>query len=78
MTWRLLRLADAPYFLLGMDRMRTPIRVMIGTPWDWRHNFEFKDLVISATPAGQPLINWQAHAQEQCSRTDRIVTGHIE
>ena len=78
MTWRLLRLADAPYFLLGMDRTRTPIRVMIGTPWDWRYNFNFSDLVITSGTAGQPLIAWQACAQERSSGMDRSVNGHIE
>ena len=78
MLWRLLRLADAPYFLLGVDRLHIPICVMIGTPWDWRHDYEFLDLVITAQEAGQPLVCWQAHARDRSSGEDRSVRGHIE
>ncbi len=78
MTWRLLRLADAPYFVLGIDRLGQPIRVMIGTPWDWRQRYKFEHLDISAQAVGQPLVRWTASAIDR--ETDQLVCaqGHIE
>jgi hypothetical protein len=78
MTWRLLRLADAPYFVLGVDRFGQPIRVRIGTPWDWRQRYQFGQLEISAQPAGQPLVRWIAHAMDRETAQPVSVQGHIE
>ncbi|MBI2864936.1 MAG: hypothetical protein HYX94_10300 [Chloroflexi bacterium] len=78
MAWRLLRLADAPYFLLGTDRHGLPIRVMVTTPWDWRHNFELKEFLVSPGKSGQPLVNWLIVAKERSSNLEKAVEGHVE
>ncbi|MHB2020497.1 MAG: hypothetical protein ACYCW6_26475 [Candidatus Xenobia bacterium] len=72
MLWRLLRLASAPYFLLGTARNR-PLRLRIMTPWDWRQAFSLDALDIRADEAArQPLVRWRASVSGQA------VDGHVE
>lgn len=77
MLWRLLRLSPAPYFILGASAAG-PLRVRIGTPWDWRECFELRGLAISATPAGQPRVDWTATVRRLSDGTDLETKGHVE
>lgn len=77
MMWRLLRLSPAPYFILGSSDAG-PLRLRIGTPWDWRQDFALQDLVITPAPAGQPRVNWTAHVVERDSGVEREAAGHVE
>ncbi len=77
MLWRLLRLGPAPYFVLGSS-VDGPMRLRIGTPWDWRQNFTLQGLVIEGTPAGQPRVGWKATVNDMVTDTIREVAGHVE
>lgn len=77
MLWRLLRLGPAPYFVLGSS-VDGPMRLRIGTPWDWRQNFTLQALVIEGTPAGQPRVGWHATVEDRVANTIREVAGHVE
>jgi hypothetical protein len=77
-AWWLLRLAPAPYYLLG-DSVAAPLRIRVDTPWDWRQRWEFLDLDISAAlDAGQPQVNWTLHARDRTDGDTRETSGYVE
>jgi len=77
LAWRLLRIGNAPYFLLGADPHR-PLRLRVASPWDWRQAFELIDLPITAAAAGQPRVDWAIHYRRRDDRQAREVLGHVE
>jgi hypothetical protein len=77
MLWRVLRIAPAPYFILGADRFGA-VRLRIDTPWEWRNRFEFRRFSVEAEPAGQPRATWIGEYREKGSRTTQRVDGHVE
>lgn len=77
MLWRLLRLGPAPYFVLGSSPAG-PMRLRIGTPWDWRQAFTLDSLDVEAASAGQPRVDWHATVVDKGSGTQRDVDGHVE
>jgi hypothetical protein len=77
MLWRLLRVGNAPYFLLGADDTRA-LRFRVASPWDWRQFFRFRRLDIAAATAGQPRVDWTAVCEHRPTRTERVVQGHVE
>lgn len=77
-AWWLLRLAPAPYYLLG-DSVAAPLRIRIDTPWDWRQRWEFLGLEISpALDAGQPQVDWTIRALDRTNGEARETTGYVE
>jgi hypothetical protein len=76
-AWRLLRIGNASYFLLGADAKR-PLRLRVASPWDWRQAFEFQGLDIRAGEAGQPQVDWTVGYRERATKRDRVVEGHVE
>lgn len=77
MLWRLLRLGPAPYFVLGSSP-RGPVRMRIGTPWDWRQSFKLRYLRVAPVVGGQPVVEWVAGLTEVETGRTRRVHGHIE
>lgn len=77
MLWRLLRIGNAPYFLLGSHDTRS-LRLRVATAWDWRDRFEVRDLSIEAALAGQPKVEWAARYRSRATRETRTVRGHVE
>jgi hypothetical protein len=77
MLWRLLRIASAPYFVLGSSTTGA-LRLRIATPWDWRQEFRLLELTVEAEEAGQPRVGWRALIRGRHSGEDRRVTGHVE
>ena len=75
--WRLLRIGNAPYYLLGADSRR-PLRLRIASPWDWRKRFKFLKLEIAPGSAGQPQVDWVATYEERETRRRDSVRGHVE
>ena len=75
--WRLLRIGSAPYFVLGASA-KGFLRLRIGTPWDWRRQFELRTFEVEPRPGGQPMVAWRAVVRERDSRAERIVAGHVE
>jgi hypothetical protein len=77
MLWRLLRIVDAPYFVLGAAQNRT-LRLRVTTPWDWRRRFEFRGFEAWGEEAGQPRVAWRADVRDHEAGGDRSVEGHVE
>jgi hypothetical protein len=77
LLWRLLRLASAPYFVLGASR-DDALRLRIDTPWDWRQRHHLRSFDIEPDDAGQPQVRWSATVLDRTSRADVVVEGHVE
>ena len=77
LLWRLLRIGNASYFLLGADAKRS-LRLRIASPWDWRQTYRFERLDIEAASAGQPQVDWSATYVERATSARQTVRGHVE
>lgn len=75
--WRLLRIGNAPYFLLGADGTSS-LRLRVDTTWDWHHRFRCRGLTVRAARAGQPRVDWAAHYVERATGVAGTVGGHVE
>lgn len=76
LLWRLLRLAAAPYFIVGIGRQ--VIRLRIDTPWDFRQRYDLRSFDIEPDDAGQPQVRWRAVVHDREADTERGVEGHVE
>jgi hypothetical protein len=77
-AWWILRLAPAPYFLLG-DSVRAPLRIRVDTPWDWRQSWRFIGFEVrAAVGAGQPQVDWAIHVEHRETGESRIAEGYVE
>jgi hypothetical protein len=76
-AWRLLRIGNATYFLLGADAKRS-LRLRVASPWDWRQAFEFLDLDIRPAQAGQPQVDWSVSYRDRATARPGVVEGHVE
>ncbi len=77
MLWRLLRLNPAPYFILGASA-GGPLRLRIGTPWDWRQLYRLETFDVWPVKAGQPKVRWRGDVLHRASGTYEVVEGHVE
>jgi hypothetical protein len=77
MLWRLCRIGDAPYFVLGTDRHRS-LRLRVASAWDWVQDHELRTLRIDARDAGQPEVGWHAELVDRATGHRRDVHGHVE
>ena len=77
LLWRILRLASAPYFVVGSHGAAT-MRLRIDTPWDWRQEFELRAFDIEPDHAGQPQVRWAATVYDRAAGVARPVEGHVE
>ena len=77
MLWRLLRIGNVPYFVLGVADGR-PLRLRVATPWDWRQQFDLRGFDVWGDEAGQPVVRWRANVRDRASGEDRAVDGHVE
>lgn len=78
MLWRLLRLASAPYFILGI-MPKDVLRLRIHTPWDWRQEFRLQEFDIWGDgQAGQPMVRWRAAIKRLADGGESAVDGHVE
>jgi hypothetical protein len=77
LLWRLCRIGDAPYFVLGTDR-RSSLRVRVDSAWDWMQGHELLTLRIEARAAGQAEVGWHAEVVERATSQRLDVHGHIE
>jgi len=77
MLWRLLRIGNAAYFLLGADPRRS-LRLRVASPWDWRQAYRLVGLDIRPAVSGQPQVDWSATYTERASGRRRAVNGHVE
>ncbi len=77
LLWRLLRIGNASYFLLGADQQRS-LRLRVGSSWDWRRSFKLASFEIEAAGVGQPQVDWRAGVVETGTGMRREVAGHVE
>jgi hypothetical protein len=77
LLWRLLRLASAPYFVLGAARDDV-LRLRIDTPWDWRQRHDLRSFDIEPDDAGQPQVRWSATILDRDAGDEVAVEGHVE
>lgn len=64
LLWRILRLASAPYFVLGTGP-ETSLRLRVATPWDWNQAFELRRFEVLAEPGGQARVGWRAQVRSR-------------
>jgi hypothetical protein len=76
MLWRLLRIGSAPYFVLGSSS-HGAMRLRVGSPWDWRQRFQFRDLEITPSQGGQAGVVWRGRYRDPEGQ-DATVEGHVE
>ncbi len=77
LLWRILRLAAAPYFVLGTGRSGS-LRVRVATPWDWNQAFELRRFEVFAEPGGQARVGWRAAVRDRAGGAASEVAGHVE
>jgi hypothetical protein len=77
MVWRLLRIGNAAYFLLGADPRRS-LRLRVASPWDWRQAYRLVGLDIRPAASGQPQVDWSVTYVERATMRRRTVEGHVE
>lgn len=83
LLWRMLRFNSSPYFILGSSASST-LRLRVGTPWDWRQNYKFKDFNVyystdfSPQVPIQPRVSWQATVAEKETGLINKINGHVE
>jgi hypothetical protein len=75
--WRLLRIGDAPYFILGVSGA-SRIRLRVASAWDWMQDYELRALDVAARPAGQPEVAWRAKVRSRRTNLEVEVAGHVE
>jgi hypothetical protein len=77
LLWRLTRIGDAPYYLLGAEGS-DHLRLRVASRWDWVQRFALDAFRISDRPAGQPEIAWTARVSDRATAEIRDVEGHVE
>jgi hypothetical protein len=75
--WRLLRISDASYFVLGAERAES-LRLRIDSAWDWQQHFELRALDVAARDSGQPEVAWHAAVRGRDDGHEHDVDGHVE
>lgn len=77
LLWRLLRVSNATYFVLGTDGP-SHLRLRVASTWDWNHRFGLRSLAVEPRPAGQPEVAWHAEVRDRASGATHEIAGHVE
>jgi hypothetical protein len=77
LLWKLLRISNATYYVLGTDR-DAHLRLRVASTWDWNQSFELGALTVSPRPAGQPEVAWRADIRDRETGAVHGVLGHVE
>jgi len=77
LLWRVLRIGDASYFVLGTDGT-SHVRLRVASAWDWTQTFELRSLTVHPRAAGQPEVGWRAQVRVLETGADVDVNGHVE
>lgn len=77
MLWKLLRISDAPYFVLGTDGT-SHVRLRVASTWDWMQAYDLQVLTVVPRLVGQPEVSWLASIRDRLNGLDIAVEGHVE
>lgn len=77
LLWRLLRIGDAPYFILGAAGA-SHIRLRVASAWDWVQAYELREFSVAPRYSGQPEVEWNAVVRVRSTESEADVCGHIE
>lgn len=77
LLWRMLRISGAAYFVLGTDKS-AHLRLRVDSAWDWSQMYELRNLTVTARPAGQPEVGWNATVRRKLDGADISIDGHVE
>lgn len=77
LLWRLLRIGDAAYFVLGAERDRH-VRLRVSSAWDWSQAYELVSFDVTPRAAGQPEVAWVAGLVDRAVGMPVEVRGHVE
>jgi hypothetical protein len=77
LLWRLLRITNTTYFVLGADRAAC-LRLRVASTWDWNQAFELHALSVEPLPAGQPEVSWRADVRDVATGERREIRGRVE
>ncbi len=77
MLWRIVRLASAPYFVLGTGPSAS-LRLRVATPWDWNQAFELRRFEVVSEPGGQARVGWRASVRDRSTAAEHELVGHVE
>lgn len=77
MFWRLLRVSNATYFMLGADRSQH-LRLRVASNWDWMQAYELRGFEVAARDAGQPEVGWRGVVRRRVDGEEVTVNGHVE
>ncbi len=75
--WRLLRIGDAPYYILGATSS-SHIRLRVASAWDWMQAYELVALSVAPRLSGQPEVSWLGVVRERSTGAEVEVAGHVE
>lgn len=77
MLFRMLRIAGAPYWLLGA-KGTTPVRLAVTDTRSWRERFELRAFDVTPGRSGQPQVDWRAEVLERATGDRHLVDGICE
>jgi hypothetical protein len=77
LLWRLLRIGDTSYYVLGAGR-NANLRLRVASAWDWMQRYELLGFEVSIRRAGQPEVGWMARCLDRATAIESEVRGHVE
>ena len=77
LLWRLLRMGDAAYFVLGSAKA-AHLRLRVASTWDWNQAFQLRTFTVTPRTVGQPEVGWRAVIRSLASGELHEVNGHVE
>jgi hypothetical protein len=77
LLWRLLRITNCAYYVLGTDGARR-LRFRLDSTWDWMQSFELRHLEVTARASGQPEVGWRADVRRRGGSEVIPIAGHVE
>jgi hypothetical protein len=75
--WRLVRVCDASYFVLGAAP-HTTLQFRVMSAWDWVQAYELRSFDVAPSGAGQPQVSWAASIRDRERGSEHLVVGHVE
>lgn len=75
--WRMLRISNVTYFVLGAERRRS-LRLRIDSAWDWMQRYDLASFEVEPRFSGQPEVGWRATVVSRDDGSELSIDGHVE